>query len=527
MLLKAFDSTADACARLAMSPRAVAAIWAAVYLSVWLMRTFLFVGGGADESEQLVHTQSWQWGYGPINPPLVTWLMTAALALFGVNLGTVVAMKFGLLALTCMGIYLVALRLLKDKGLAALTALSPIAIYYFAWDALFHYSHSVILALSVTFTFLVFLQIAAHRRTRDYLLFGVVLGLGLLSKYSYGLFALALLVGAIADRDLRGCILDRRLAVSVLIAILIVTPHFLWLAENAGWFTAQATARFTGGTQMDSTTSIRMGVYNVAKATISFPLPLVAFLAILFPRACWRDGNRFQSARSETRLLERGFLIILAMMFLGVILFNASHVRIHYMFLMILLPVYFFARIQAAVPAKRALGILSGVLIFLAFLIPTAVAIKYVVDPARGSKARYNMPYAVFADQLKAAGFKKGTIIGDWLTYPVAGNLRPYFPDSRAVSLLSWDLLAAKRDPEKPLLAPRATHADGQCLIVWTPQKNGKRRRSVIRFSAGLLGVKLPNDTPGREIRAEMPPHSGRIARLGYILIPGGSGHCR
>ena len=527
IMLSAIDKAANACARLAMSPRHVLCIWAAVYGSIWLMRTFLFVGGGADESQQLDHTQHWEWGYGPINPPLVTWLMMPPLAVFGANLGTVVAMKFALLALTCVGIYYVARRLFADDGLAALTALSPIAIYYFAWDALFHYSHSVVLSLSVTFTFLIFLRITEKQRTGDYLLFGVFLGLGFLSKYSYGLFALALFGGALLDRDLRQRFFDRRLAVSVLIAVVIAAPHFVWLWQNAGWFTVQATGRFTGAPQSGFAAPMLAGLYNVVKATISFPLPLLAFLVILFPRAWWRDGSRFKIAAAETRLLERGFLIILGAMFIGVIAFNASQVRVHYMFLMILLPVYFFARIHAAGPSTRMLGICAGIFLFLAVLIPAIVAIKFAVDPGRGSKARYNMPYANFAAQLKAAGFKRGTIIGDWLTYPVAGNLRPYFPDSRVVSLLSWDLLAANQSPDEPLLGPRTANAAGQCLMVWTPQDGGHRRKAMIQYSAGLLGVKVPADTPARVIEAEMPPHSGRMARLSYILIPKGSGNCR
>lgn len=525
--MRAFDRLAHACASLAMSPRAVLAIWAAVYISVWIMRTFVFVGAGADESEQLVHTQNWEWGYGPINPPLVTWLMILPLAVFGVNVGTIVAVKFVLLALTCFCLYQIAKRILQDNRLAALAALSPMAIYYFAWDALFHYSHSVMLALSISLTFLVFLWIGERRRTLYYVFLGVTFGMGFLSKYSYGLFLLALIGAALADQDLRRCVLDWRIALSAAIAVMIATPHFVWLAEHSSWFSAQATGRFTGAARPGFATPMLSGLFNVVKAVVSFPLPLLAFLIIFFPRAWWKDGNRIETARPATRLLERGFFIILAATFLGVIAFNASHVRTHYMFLMILFPVYCFARIKAAGPHPRALGMFAGVLIFLAVLIPVAVGIKFAIDPQRGSKARYNMPYAAFADQLKSAGFKKGTIVGDWLTYPVAGNLRPYFPDSRMISLLSWDLLAMGRMSDSPLIPPRDTQANGQCLLVWTPQRGGGRREMILQFATALVGAEIAADTPATVIEAEMPPNSGRTARLAYVLVPNGTGHCR
>ena len=156
-------------------------------------------------------------------------------------------------------------------------------------------------------------------------------------------------------------------------------------------------------------------------------------------------------------LLGVTFLIMLTVTTVGVLALGVSRVRIHYMFLLYLFPIYFFARVQAAGTTDRAINFCATALLAFALIVPSAVVVKYFVDPLRKSKGYYHMPYADFAQQLKAAGFKKGTVIGDWLGYPLAGNLRPYFPESRFISLLDWQYIALVDHPPTPVLPPRAS----------------------------------------------------------------------
>ena len=136
-----------------------------------------------------------------------------------------------------------------------------------------------------------------------------------------------------------------------------------------------------------------------------------------------------------------------------------------------------------------------------------------MIDPKRNSKAYCNIPYGAYAEQLKSAGFTHGTIFADWHTNPIAGNFRAKFPDSRVIDYL-WTHYLPPRD-----------RIDGQCLVIWTPRKDGSRRKEFLNQANLILKAGIDLNTPAKFVVAEMPP-GGRTARLAYVIAPGG-GQCR
>src|SRR5690606_650703 len=76
-----------------------------------------------DESEQLLATQQWQWGYGP-QPPLYTWLLIPFVKTLGPGALALALLKdalwFGTYALT----FASARLMLRDAARSALAALS-------------------------------------------------------------------------------------------------------------------------------------------------------------------------------------------------------------------------------------------------------------------------------------------------------------------------------------------------------------------------------------------------------------------
>ena len=162
-----------------------------------------------------------------------------------------------------------------------------------------------------------------------------------------------------------------------------------------------------------------------------------------------------------------------------------------------------------------------------AVIVPVGVVIKYAVDPMRSGKAYYHVPYATFADRIKAAGFSEGTILGDWFGYPLAGNFRPYFPNARILNLLDWQIAVPQGADLGRLIPPPREGANGKCLLIWTPTGDGARKQAVMRKAELLLGVTLPPDTPAQYLTAEMHNGHGRTLTIAYILLPEGRGNCR
>ncbi len=523
---KSLDRVLDWCGDHTMSGPNVARIWGTVLFLVWLMRSFLFPSVGPDEAEQLVSAQSWEWGYGAGAPPLFTWLLIITQQMFGITVASVIFVKCSLLAAAYLFLYKAARHVLIDDRFAALAALSPLAIYYAVWDASFQYTHSLTLVFSICASFYCLLRLEARRDTRSYLWLGTAIGLGFLSKYNYLLFLVAASAALCTDPAFRG-LFNRRIAATAAVAVITAAPHYFWLWLNRANFTKHVQGRFPSENAGSGLFSGVFGAFETGMAVLDFLMPLLAIYLLLFPRAFWRDGSReFASARYR-RLLGRTFLIIFVLTVAGVIVSDAARIRNHYMFLLILFPIYLLARAQAAAVSERALKKFAVVLLALSIIVPTCIAVKFAVDPYRRGKGYYNMPYEAFARQLKEAGFTHGTIIGDWLAYPVAGNLRLHFPKSRVINMLDWYFPVRQKGRSIPIIAPRAEPTAGSCLLVWTPQPDGVRRKKMLSHTNKLFGTRLSQKTEPAYVTAEMQPGTGRIARLAYALIPNGAGDCR
>jgi 4-amino-4-deoxy-L-arabinose transferase-like glycosyltransferase len=348
----------------------------------------------------------------------------------------------------------------------------------------------------------------------------------MLSKYNYLIFLAVLIAAVFAERDMRRLFLDRRMLIAVLISLTLAAPHYFWLWQQRALLSAIAKDRFNPGGPSSGLLNLA-GIGETLIAVINFVLPLALFYLFLFPRAWGRAGMRAAPSTRHRRLLDFTILGIILLTLVGVICFGAVRVRTHYMFLLILFPIAFLLRAQTAGIIPRMVNLFALSLVGLAVIVPTAVAIKYVVDPLRHSKAYYNVPYAAFAAQIKEAGFTGGTIIGDWFGYPLAGNFRPYFPNARIINLLDWQLVPTKGKKLDRYLTPPPPDAKGQCLLLWTPTADGGRKIAVIDKANALLDAGLPRNTAPHFISAEMTNGRGRMLRIGYILIHDGPGNCR
>ena len=505
---------AEAALRLLTSPGGFHAFLGLTLLAQLTLRAGLFAGTGGDDAEQLIFSQSWKWGYGFGNPPLYTWLMIPVQQVLGPTVLSATLVKFGCLAATYLGLYRAGLLSLLTPPLARLAALGAFLIYYIAWDAVLGYSHSILLMALCVATYVVIL---ALRRDGDLLLYaalGLLIGLGMLAKYGYGLYALALVLAAFPDRDLRARLFAPRILLSLLLAALVFLPHGLWILEHLRGVESVATDRFTTGDGAGALAVAWTGTASAIGAAISFSMPLAAILILLFPRAFRRLGPRGAESAAFRRLLTRFFLWLMAIVILGTVLSSAENVRTHYMFVLTLLPVYGFLRIQAAEPPPHAFARYAGAVMGAVALATLGLLAKYPFDPYWFQKPYFSIPYGRLADALRDAGFRTGTIYGQWYPYALAGNLRPHFPDSRLI-----DLKHLNYEPP-PRIAP------GQCLFVWNPRGDGSMDIGMTSFVQAIGG--LPEENLPDIHRIDLPlaaaPH--KFVTFAYVLYPHGLGDC-
>ncbi len=491
-----------------------------VYLGLHLaIRVLLFTGGSQDDSETLLFTQTLALGYKPTQPPLYNWLAWGATRIFGPTLTAVAILRFALHGLTYFFLYRAARRIFAEPRAAVLAALSPVALYYMAWDATLNYSHTLLLATLSAAFFHALLRLRERDGSLDYLWFGLVLGAGMLSKFGFVVFAAALLLAALGDRTLRGRLAARRALTAAVAAALPVAPFAVWfLANGAAPGAALGTNLYVadGG---DYWGAVGRGLYSVADGLVSFLVPFAIFFALAYPRAflpVLRSGDDGRVAPAARALLARHHGLLLAVALVAVLAFGVTQIKNHYFFLAILLPLHLVARGEAAGPSERGRRWYAAALTGMAALGVAAMIGKYLLDPRIEKKPYFHLPYGEIAEGLREAGFAGGTIALYFHRIDYSGNLRPHFPAARIVT--------TKYPYYVPPPPPRE---GGQCLLLWDAEVDPDVPLALVQLVEAAFGA-TPLDTGTfGTVAAPIPFSDDREMRLAYALYPQGLGDCR
>jgi hypothetical protein len=191
--------------------------------------------GNIDVREQLDFIGAWKLGYSTgANPPLFTWLANLAYAVIGEPVAAAELVRFVMLWLACLLTWLAVRRLLVDGRLAALAGLAPFSSIMLGWEAIFRYSNTTMLIMSVAFTFYALVRLDQRSALPSYLLLGVAIGVGLMSKLNYAVFVAALAAGALTDAGLREHLRDWRSFATLGVATAIFSPFLIWFATRSG-----------------------------------------------------------------------------------------------------------------------------------------------------------------------------------------------------------------------------------------------------------------------------------------------------
>ncbi|HDR28966.1 glycosyltransferase family 39 protein, partial [Rhodovulum sp.] len=202
------------------------------------VRTLLGGAFEVDEAEMLLLARDLRWGYG-LQLPLYNWWQLLWFELFGVNTFAVAGAKNLLRALTLLVLFR-ALGQVYPVRLAAAGAAALMLVPDFLWQGQRAGTHSTALCLMMAVFLWALVGVVRTGRWRDYLWLGAALGLGVISKYNFLLYALPLLGAAAALRETRPAILSRRMGLALGVAVGIAAGPLLWLVLNADRATTSA-----------------------------------------------------------------------------------------------------------------------------------------------------------------------------------------------------------------------------------------------------------------------------------------------
>jgi 4-amino-4-deoxy-L-arabinose transferase-like glycosyltransferase len=327
--------------------RADAMIFAvAAYFALCVaLRVFISPALEVDEGEQAFVSQFLALGYGP-QPPFYNWLQYAVFEIFGVSLTALTVLKHLLLFLCCMFYGFAARIIIKNRSLAAMAMLGLLTLPPIFLLAQRDLSHTVSALFAVSLFLYGFFKTLRSPSLFSYLLTGIAVGIGLISKYNFALIPAAAVLAVLPERDLRQRIFDWRMIASLAVAFAIVLPHAYWIVHNLTSASASTIHEMKEGLSGGRLAQAFSGTGSLISAIFGASILPLVFFGAVFPF----DIKRIGLAESQwTRITGRMIVLCLVAVLLIVLGLGATHIREKWLALFImLLPLYLCLKIDAA-----------------------------------------------------------------------------------------------------------------------------------------------------------------------------------
>ena len=183
-----------------------------------------------DHFEQFIWAHSVQWGYHK-HPPLPTWLLAAAIELFGPSVESARTLAVVCVLGTGLFTYLVA-RELFDRPTAALSLLFWGLQHPFS-QRCYLFNHNTVLMLTISaVVWCVIRALRAPASVRWWLAVGALAGLSLLSKYQAIVPLVGVLLAVWLSGELCSTAVRRGMVLAAAVAIAVITPHIGWVVQH-------------------------------------------------------------------------------------------------------------------------------------------------------------------------------------------------------------------------------------------------------------------------------------------------------
>jgi hypothetical protein len=451
-----------------------------------------------DDCDLALFSQSFALGYSE-QPPLYFWMVWAAVKLFGLGILTLTVVRLLVLGAVHVALYALARSVQRDRRLALLAAAAPLLIPAYSWNAIAYTTQTLLVIAATVATLHAALRLR-RGRTADYLLFGVLLAAGTLSKYNYLLFAAALVPAALSVRRFRPCLLDRRVLLSAGVALALLAPHLAWLARHGG-YVRDSLATKTGVAEGHTLARVGEGLANLAmNVGLGLALLGVACVAV-FPGGFRRPAE--DPLADRRRVLGWFVLATLGLLALMVVAGGTSRFQDRWLHpVLLVVPVWFFARLDGAALAPGRLKAFARVLAVAAVALTAGRAAQVRLGGLDRGRYPLQMDFGPAAEQLTEDGLGSADLFVT--ERELAGNLRLRLPGA-------WVVCA-----QHPAYAP-PPRPDGPAYYVWNAT-DGPRPPSP---SAGTPRRAPPSATRTfrRSCRADGTPASPTSASPRWRVI--------
>lgn len=411
-----------------------------------------------DEGQQLFLAQWLAVGYDS-QPPFYNWLQHGAVRVLGANLLALALLKNALLFASYLLVGAAAFMVIRNRALAIIAVLGMLTLPQVAFESQRDLTHSVA-ALFASSLFVYALFAALERGSLlAYLLTGVAVGVGLVSKYNFALLPAAALIAAVAEPSFRGRLWNWRVLATLLAAGAIATPHALWFLDHVDLATGRTLDKLTAGADADRAGQIATGLFSLVAAFLGFCSATVAIFWIAFGR---RFTQSWRASSKWTRLVGVIFAVVILAL-VGLVLFGGvSSIRDRWLTpYFFMLPLYLSLKLDALNEtignAPRRFGVIIAVIMI---AVPVALVARVAVPHWTGRYGKLNVPYGPAIETIIAGGaHRPSLVLAEDLQ--LAGNIRLAATDIPVVVPGYQDFEKDRRfDEAHPL------------LVVWRDKEN-------------------------------------------------------
>ena len=497
---------------------------------------------GRDALEEAIFSQQWDWGYNPRQPPLYTWLLILFKSVFGAGIWAYQALKLVLMMISLGSLYLAACAVIPNRAYAAMAALVPSLTLVFGFEAFQFYTHSLVFTACAALTLLCLIRFTASPDFKTALALGIVIGLGLLSKYSYPLVIVGIFVSLMSVPALRHRLVSGWLLLTLALGIFLTIPHLLWLMDHPGQLSHAISYTLTDKAEITYFEAIGKALGKFLGSTFNFiAIPMILILCCFaaplkipfIPRrsvtdwvvqatqntAITEDQQNFSKAWQQA--LYRFVLLNIVIAVSMILFFGVTRIQSHHLIgpcLWLSIPLFqsFYQKRQenGGSPLSFSFTIF---LFHVLFLIAILVMLITDVDGRQCRRCYLQRPTTDISLALQANGFSQGTI----LTYHqlLAGGMARSFPDSQVYTQIYGHYRPQNKRLTQNLPA-------GQCLLIWEGKNQGMYA-SLRKWAQDLLSADLPAQPPIKTL--SLPYYYSDSARrfsVSYALLPA-SGNCR
>jgi len=379
-----------------------------------------------DDREQVYFGQFLNLGYQMPQPPLYSWLSWLFFYFFGSNLLALSIIKYLLISLTFYFIFKIANKIFESKLLIATTLASFLLMPSFFWHMHQGFTHTVLLGLGIVATLYYLFKLSEFQSWKNYLLFGVCISIGLLSKYSYIIYFLILVLTILVNRNYRDLVFNRKIFISLGIIFILSSPHYLWLLDNFNSISTEAKSRLL----IDEINVIHLENFSkILKAYIGFLSPLILFFIPFIFKRDRKESN--DKSQNHIYFFRNFFIIVLILSIIFGSFYEIEKIKIRWLHpLLMISPFWLLLELKVFKFANRKFFsfIIKGA-IFLTILVYSIRVAQMTIGPNLGFYGRLNVPISTTLRKIPNEFLKNSVIFTkDFDIFSHLFNVFPFNP---------------------------------------------------------------------------------------------------